>query len=156
MNDRFKFRVWDKERNSYISPGGDEVFMLSLGGELVCWDLLSDKHRTASKMRFVIEYCTGFKDSGGELIYEGDILDATENGIDNKLIVHWHGEAFGGFTLENTRRGGVSLNTLIAAPMMNVVGNIHENPELLGQEKYTTNAPKTRITRNSRKRQNRT
>lgn len=130
---RFRFRVWDEEEKKWseglLNNGkgwiGVEWFR-NIGS--------MDRVNAIDESRFTIEQCTGARDANGRLIYEGDILDGTEDGFDNKLVVRWN-KMFGGFTLENTRPRGICLNTLIAATMMKILGNVHENPELLEAKK---------------------
>lgn len=129
---RFRFRVWNEEEKNW----SEHLYNNGEGRIAVDWFWngceIDSQYNAAEDSQFVIEQCTGIRDANGKLIYEGDVLDATEDGFENRLVVRWN-KTFGGFTLENTRRGGVSLNTLIAATMMKIIGNIHENPEILKQ-----------------------
>lgn len=127
---RFRFRVWDEEEKKW-ADGLLNDGQGWLGVEWF-WDGggIDSRGNAIDESRFTIEQCTGIRDKNGRLIYEGDILDGTEDGFDNKLVVRWN-KTFGGFTLENTRPRGICLNTLIAATMMAILGNIHEHPELL-------------------------
>lgn len=131
---RFRFRVWDEEEKKWA----DDLLNDGQGwlGVEWFWDGggIDSRGNAIDESRFTIEQCTGIRDKNGRLIYEGDILDGTEDGFDNKLVVRWN-KTFGGFTLENTRPRGICLNTLIAATMMAILGNIHEHPELLEVKK---------------------
>lgn len=73
----------------------------------------------------VLEFDTGLKDKNGKEIYEGDILESTWNG--DKAVVVWNNvegewEHYADFNTHSKYSGSV------------VIGNIHENPELLGEE----------------------
>ena len=68
MNDRFKFRVWDKYIQSYIKENlGEEYVWIEDDGQLGAG--INDS--------CILEQCTGLKDKNGNLIYEGDIVEIT-------------------------------------------------------------------------------
>lgn len=80
-----------------------------------------------------IEQCTGLKDKNGKLIYEGDIIFI--NG--EKWQVIWVDEdcAFYFSNLKETYHQPIYPDFYTMADDFKVIGNIHENPELLGGAK---------------------
>lgn len=71
---------------------------------------------------------TGLKDRQGVEIYEGDVLDY-DNGIGIKGIVKWYKD---GFAIRILGAGDASNKSLYQSTEdIEVIGNIHENPELL-------------------------
>lgn len=126
---RFRFRAWNEEEKNW----SEHLYNNGEGRIAVDWFWngceIDSEYNAAEDSQFVIEQCTGIRDSNGKLIYEGDILCANDDDFENRFVVVWQ-KSFCGFALENTRRGGISLSTLIAASIMHKIGNIHENPEL--------------------------
>ena len=91
MNDRFKFRVWDKEFNKYWT---DEAIK-----ENAAWLLFPDNDNIE------IEQCTGLKDKNGKLIFEGDVVKINgwwdaggPAGYDENKCVVEYDEKVAGFT----------------------------------------------------------
>lgn len=120
MNDRFKFRVWHKESGVYCTPRYVEETTIFVLARL-------------SEERYTVEQCSGLKDKNGRLIYEGDIVKATLKYMGSKteslcFAVDFSDGAFGYF--DELGRFGLLANFGTGA-MFKVVGNIHENPELL-------------------------
>lgn len=130
MNDRFKFRVWDKRRNKFIeSP--EPTPMLQANGLLAYF-------KDAEYMNnYVIQFCTGLKDKNGKLIYESDIVKFNYDTDEIIAVVSWD---------DNEGQIGYYLNTTdyfkdkyvtdydFYKNDYEVIGNIYENKELLEEE----------------------
>jgi len=120
MNDRFTFRIWSKERQKYEHPSYVEETSLLVLARL-------------SKERYTVEQCTGLKDKNGNLIYEGDIIAVANGSINgNVLISKWQ-------VVWKGKEGRYSLPSWVGdepdfSHYVKVLGNIHENPELLEDE----------------------
>lgn len=106
MNDRFKFRVWDKEFKKYWTDGEIK--------ENAAWLLFPDNDNIEN---IEIEQCTGLKDKNGKLIFEGDIV------TDGKVVgrIYWY------------KIGWAATMFLwrLDPSKLEVIGNVHENERLL-------------------------
>lgn len=125
MKDRFKFRAWDSISKEYIVDSYAQY-------ELLVND--DDSYQ--------IEQCTGLKDKNGKLIYEGDILNIKYRAASdlpqinifkgNSVEYDNNKAEYSISTTIGKRKENISLSSLIGEESdISVIGNIHENPELL-------------------------
>ena len=73
---------------------------------------------------------TGLKDKNGTKIFEGDITDHTAHETTVKWVWDKHYICFRGEELDGTTRYYFGIDT----PNLEVIGNIHDNPELVKEE----------------------
>lgn len=115
MNNRFKFRFWDKGNQLMVYPPLKSISSY----------FLAPKY-------YIPMQCTGLKDKSGTLIYEGDIVKQHWNNNIYKVI--WQENA-ACYLVENTntkcKQGIYSLISL--SNDLEVIGNIYENKELLNE-----------------------
>ena len=122
-----KFRTWNWLEGLFDK---DPAVFIAIGGEL-----------TPSNNRIIEQY-TGLKDKNGKEIYEGDIvrevIDANLEEIDGEYeyIVQWSNE-FKQLVLQTTPKNKMFFHDELYQLNMSceVIGNIHENPELLEDKK---------------------
>ena len=130
MNNRFKFRVWDKLAKRMIYPHNDnqQHFIIDLNGRF------HNLQNGSGGDDYVIQQYTGLTDKNDNPIYEGDILkihyDVGGDVIGQVLYEADHG----GYIFQWKRKGPnqhhINLNCDVAFESV-IVGNILENPELL-------------------------
>ena len=130
-----KFRAWDFQKKDWASRYCDEI----IGGlEMPVNDYFKSNGKEVTRWDF--QQYTGLKDKSGKEIYEGDIICFRPKGYygycnrhgavvyDDKLG-KWH---FGYGNGSSTRKHSYTFKSVHD---IEVLGNIHENPELLEEEK---------------------
>ena len=110
-----KFRAWDIKRKRYMN---DLTVIKVL-------PLALDKETSEGLLQ--VEQYTGLKDINGVDIYEGDIL---EDGSGDP-IEYWTVKFEDGKFIGSTQGVDEDISELTD---LEVIGNIHENPELLEEE----------------------
>ena len=134
MNDRFKFRVWNKPGNSYISAKDDADFVyLEEEGNITVGLYNGDEEDILylKEEDLIVEQCTGLKDKNGRLIYEGDIIRLPwQAGWPDLIGVVKFNELYACFLLSKTITDRAE-QSFWWNDSKEVIGNIHEKPELL-------------------------
>ena len=143
--DRFRFRAWDKKNKRMlynIQEAYDGGFVEDEKGNEVT-DCYADcfsyffPYDDDKNEEFIVEQCTGLKDKNGRLIYENDVVKITGDVMtmplkymDCLFKVIWADIGFC-FKMLNENDG----LGFCECWEYEVVGNIHENPELLEVQK---------------------
>jgi len=129
MQDRLKIRVWDKRKNKYIE---DFVFNFINKSPYITVEYFDNEYaytHTFEEDEIIIEQCTGLKDKNDKLIYDGDLIKEPANKY--PLEIYYDKGAWQ--TREYRKKGNNEqlLYVLINCYGVEVIGNIHENPDLL-------------------------
>lgn len=110
-----KFRAFDTENKTWT--------FVTLG-DLICGACTEKGDKPLSGEKQVWEQYTGLKDKDGKEIYEGDIVDYNDDGDCIGYVV------YNAPNYEIMEKIGYPC-WLKGSPHQRVIGNIHENPELL-------------------------
>lgn len=149
MQDRFKFRIWEKETKTMIeldavgyssfdpfAKGISRLILILSGLDNTFHynkQCLYDNDKFSEPMQ-----CTGLKDKNGKLIFEGDVIELEER-VYKKLYKVYFQVIFenGSYYLKadfTTHSGFLQFRCYFLseyAEEIEVIGNIYENPELL-------------------------
>ena len=118
-----KFRVWDeqfkrmskKPEQIRLNIANGNVHGSRSGGNVETWKLM--------------QY-TGLKDKNGVEVYEGDVVKY----LTHTAHVFWSPQDFGFVHYNEVIGGYAGLSFFTGYKDFEVVGNIHQHPELLGQK----------------------
>lgn len=137
--DRFKYRAWDKACNEMIALEKDKDYYYQFK---VTLDLLISHEETWCTGDLILMQCTGLRDKNEKLIYEGDlaILDDCYLPIEHSSVeqVYWDKDMFliDGYSLSSrikcAKQHSFLSNTKGVFNLIEVIGNIYENPDLIG------------------------
>lgn len=157
MEDRFKFRVYFKG-SEYAKAGyedltrKDVIYSLRPDGQIIrniVYECQQEGHEgrdcnmpfTPNNDLYDIQFCTGLKDKNGKLIYEGDIVREYFGETGTYQVVFCKYTARFEFAnlddedydwqMYSQQFEGMAEHQGISTDL-EIIGNIHENPELVG------------------------
>lgn len=132
-----KFRVWDKDLKKMHVCGEDIHDSISFDEDGVAYyyNLQNGCGSSTDESVYILMQYTGLTDKNGKEIFEGDILHHTWNSGHDHILetiseVKWNNAAF---FVDDKKRSDwlLSVHTLVDWAEVEIIGNIHENPELL-------------------------
>ncbi len=158
MNDRFKFRVWDKIHNRFLCVDNQKRIIFDYENKDIC---VLENIKNSCWLHIPYDECvlmqyTGLKDKNGTLIYEGDIVEVQYIGGQIPLFknefsrepeterfeIFCHPEWLKFYAKNDNYRKTCEIHSLDLERIRintdnktyEVIGNIYENPELLKED----------------------
>lgn len=114
-----KFRAWDRNTETLCNVARID-WSIGFDGHPAIYCV--DRGWVTHSSDYILEQFTGLRDKNGREIYEGDIL-RMENQPHETGVVEFSGN---GYWIKEE-----FANYIPAESMCEIIGNIHENPELL-------------------------
>lgn len=121
-NDRFKFRVYDEEINQYRKEG---TIQLSMTGTPF---IINGDMQVEDIDNVTIEFCTGFFDKNGKLIYEGDIvlIDKGDDCFEEREVSWYDFQSCLCFKMEIGKMTSYQRLGSVSSKNVEIIGNVHE------------------------------
>lgn len=143
-----KFRVWDTSQEDWLHDCmlKETVFGCTSGYKHNSERGFAELHQNKDHLEYSIEQYTGLKDKNGKEIYEGDIVKylSYQKEYTGQVVFDFVDDSEGYYVEKhygwgiwrddyNTSLGDYADNNM-KCELIEVIGNIHENPELIGGE----------------------
>ena len=119
-----KFRVWDIERECYLDE--TELAGITPDGKYILYIEEEEISKIEISGDYAVERYTGLKDKNGKEIYEGNVVEYDWHIIGDKPAYRTKE-----VVVFDDMRARVGNNRVINCTNVEVIGNIHESPELL-------------------------
>ena len=135
-----KFRAWrESDKTMYQDVTFDKIEVMWLDPDAIedpieapdvrgCWVLIGDRAEHSLLPFVVLMQYTGVKDKNGREIYEGDIMRDTHGNHREEHQVYW-AKSMGAWACDIGEEWG----DMSGSYTWEVIGNIYENPGLLGE-----------------------
>lgn len=143
MNERYLFRGKRKDNGKWIegnlincaffNDDGFPIFYIldTDNIEYDCWEDIAEEINYLEVIPETVEQCSGVPDKNGTLMYEGDIVKGLfDFGLEIMSVCTFKDGAFG-LTAKQCGAYHFSAFTSICNVKYEVIGNIHDNPNLL-------------------------
>lgn len=122
MSRAINFRAWNNDNNDWLNENDADLLTIHLDGTYEI-----DRGWVVIYPDLTLEQDTGLKDKNGKKIFEGDILKG-KMGI---FEVRWFNEIACYWFKPNTKMKWHPNFDQGTVDFMKIIGNIHENPDLL-------------------------
>jgi len=136
-----KFRAWDTKDKYWLEP--EHFYITGKGRPFTCQQgryAISCRYELMGSKRYIVEFWTGLADRNGTEIFEGDKIRLSY-GIPptyDTLVIEYADDevvadiSVSGWWMRNTRPNGCSSSLCKTYESdIEVIGNIHQNPELV-------------------------